>query len=83
MKSYAYTHTSRMTPHGYSMHTVNLWRVKRNKLVFIDKITRSFMSEGQLIMAIMAKHKELPAKHLNKASTWNLKEDGVADIQRI
>jgi len=84
VKSYLYTYTSRMQRHGYRNHTVSLYRIKRNKLVFIDTVTRSFISEFQLVMMVMAKHKELPRKVFDHPqSARALKEDGIVDIQRI
>ncbi len=84
MKSYIYTYTSKMTPNGYRNHTVSLYWIKRNKLVYIDTMTQSFVSEFQLVMMIMAKNKELPSEVFKRGySVWSLKQDGIADIQRI
>ena len=84
MKSYVYTYTSKWKRAGYTMHTVTVCRIKRNKLVFVGTMTRAFVSEIQLALMIMAEHKELPIKVLeNSHSAWSLKEAGIVDIQRI
>jgi hypothetical protein len=84
MKSYVYTYNSKWERAGYTMHTATLCRIKRNKLVFIGTKTCSFVSEIQLVKMILAEHKEIPAKVLeNSHSAWDLKEAGIADIQRI
>jgi hypothetical protein len=84
MKYYIYTYTSKMQREGYRRHTVSLYRIKRNKLVYIDTMTQPFSTEFQLVMMIMAKNKELPSEVFKRGySAWSLKEDGIADIQRI
>lgn len=83
MKAYAYTYTTRRSRTGYTHHTVTLYRVKHNQMCYIDTMTEMFVSEFQLVMMIMAKHKELPKKHLDTYNKRALRELGVANIQRI
>lgn len=84
MKSYAYTFGSKWDRCGYWIHTAHLYRIKRNKLVLIDTMTRSFVTEFQLVMMILKEHKELPQRVFGHVhSAWTLKDKGIADVQRI
>lgn len=85
MKSYVYTYSrSKANKWGWCTHTATVYRVKRNKLVFVGTKTDTFVDEFQLVLMIMKEHKQLPLRAFDRGhSAWTLKNVGLADVQRV
>lgn len=85
MKSYVYTYSrSKANKCGWCTHTATVYRVKRNKLVFVGTKTETFVDEFQLVMMIMKDYKQLPLRAFDRGhSAWTLKNVGLADVQRV
>lgn len=85
MKSYVYTYSRRKANKcGWCTHTATVYRVKRNKLVFVGTKTETFVDEFQLVMMIMKDYKQLPLRAFDRGhSAWTLKNVGLADVQRV
>ncbi len=85
MKSYVYTYSrSKANKWGWCTHTATVYRVKRNKLVFVGTKTETFVNEFQLVMMIMKDYKQLPLRAFgNNHSAWTLRSLGLANVQRV
>lgn len=89
---YTYNEVERPKRNGHTYKTVRIFRIKRNKPVFVAEATDTFVDPFQLVLQTLEEKKALPRKAFarNPASNscvygtaWAMKEAGIADIQRI
>lgn len=71
--------------------TVRIWRIVRNKPVFVVEHAETFVDEFQLIMIALKRAKALPAKAFERnansmhryGSASALLQAGIADVERL
>lgn len=93
MLSFIYTYSEQQKPkrNGTTHKTVRIFRIKRNRVVFVAEGTDTYVSEFQLVMQVMEAYRLLPKKAFVRnpmggweyCNGWLLKEAGFANVERI
>lgn len=93
MLSFIYTYSSTYgRGNAARLHKVTIYRVKNNQPFFVAEGYDTFVSEFQLVMETMEKHKLLPKKAFARSPVTNgmiyawpsgLEQAGIARINRV
>lgn len=94
MKRFVYTFHEGKPPRDGSgiTYTCHIYEIKRNAVLRVATGSDTHVSEAQLVMETLEKHKLLPRKAFERSpihncmihgNLWSLKEAGIACITRI
>lgn len=93
MKSFIYTTATDKGKRRNSapLITVNVYRIVRNRLVYIGRLTDDYVQPFQLVMSLLCLHKQLPLRAFQRypngcvmyTNASQLEADGIAYIRGV
>jgi hypothetical protein len=94
MKTFIYVYSETKAPSDNSgrKKTVRVWRVVKNKPVWVGERTETYCSEYELVMNCLQYYKALPAEAFERVPPSNtrkykseasLREAGIADLHSL
>lgn len=94
MKRFIYTFSAGKPPRDGSpiTYTVRIYQIKRKEVTLVAKGSDYGVSEAQLVMETLEKHKLLPKRAFVRnpihncmvyGNLWSLKEAGIAEITGV
>lgn len=92
MKHFIYVYSEQRHHSGYTVKTASIYRIVRNKAVFLTRAQDTFVDEFQLVFEALERLGALPRKAFVRhessnspvyGNAWSMREAGFADIQRV